>query len=228
MTDRLELVTVFATGDLVALAVAKGVLESAGIPFLSQGEGLQDLVGVGRIGGMNLVSGPVRIQVRREDAQRALEVLDEDASVTETSSVSNGLVAKASVTIDASSADVWSALITPASIKQYFFGTNLASTWKEGSPITWKGEWQGNAYEDKGVVLRFQPERLLEYTHFSPLSGLPDAPEHYHTVTIELTAEGGRTRVVLSQDNNLTEQAREHSEKNWAMMLSALKRFVEG
>jgi hypothetical protein len=32
---------------------------------------------------------------------------------------------------------------------------------------------------------------------------------------------------VLTQDNNPTEQARDHSEKNWTMMLSALKQFVE-
>jgi len=36
-----------------------------------------------------------------------------------------------------------------------------------------------------------------------------------------------RTRVTLSQDNNPTEQAREHSEKNWGMMLTALKQFLE-
>jgi hypothetical protein len=48
-----------------------------------------------------------------------------------------------------------------------------------------------------------------------PLSGLPDAPEYYHTVTAELSGEGVRTTVSLSQDNNPTEQARGHSEKNW-------------
>jgi hypothetical protein len=36
-----------------------------------------------------------------------------------------------------------------------------------------------------------------------------------------------QTRVVLTQDNNPTEQVREHYEKNWTMMLSALKQFVE-
>jgi hypothetical protein len=33
--------------------------------------------------------------------------------------------------------------------------------------------------------------------------------------------------VALSQDNNLTETAREHSEKNWTKMLAGLKQFVE-
>lgn len=89
------------------------------------------------------------------------------------------------------------------------------------------GEWQGRSYEDKGVILRFEPTRLLQYSHFSPLSGLPDTPEHYHTVTIELSDEGNRTRVSLTQDNNPSEEAREHSERNWQLMLAGLKELVE-
>jgi uncharacterized protein YndB with AHSA1/START domain len=122
---------------------------------------------------------------------------------------------------------VWRALVSPAAIKQYMFGTNVVSEWKAGSPIVWRGDWQGRSYEDKGVILRIEPERFLQYSHFSPLSGLPDTPGNYHTVTVEVTGEGGRTRVVLSQDNNLTEQAREHSEKNWGTMLAGLKKYVE-
>src|SRR5919106_6281863 len=124
--------------------------------------------------------------------------------------MSKGLVAQASVTINAPRADVWKALVTPAAIKQYMFGTNVVSDWKPRSPITWKGEWQGESYEDKGVILRVEPDRVLQYTHFSPLSGVADVPENYHTVTVELTAAGAGTRVVLTQDNNTTEQAREH------------------
>jgi hypothetical protein len=39
--------------------------------------------------------------------------------------------------------------------------------------------------------------------------------ENYHTVTIDLAPDGARTHVTLSQDNNPTEDARQHSEKNW-------------
>ena len=137
------------------------------------------------------------------------------------------LIARASVTIDAPSERVWDALVNPETIKQYMFGTNVVSDWREGSPIIWQGEWQGRAYEDKGVILQLKPGRTLQYSHFSPLSGLPDKPESYHTVTIELSDEGGQTRISLAQDNNPSEQAREHSEKNWQDMLSALKSYME-
>ena len=137
------------------------------------------------------------------------------------------LIARASVTIDAPAAEVWKALVDPDAIKQYMFGTNVATDWRQGSPITWKGEWQGKSYEDKGVLLEVEPERTLQYSHFSPLAGLPDKPENYHTVTIELSGEDHQTKVSLEQDKNATEEAREHSEKNWQMMLGGLKKYVE-
>jgi uncharacterized protein YndB with AHSA1/START domain len=139
----------------------------------------------------------------------------------------SNLIAKASVTIAASTAKVWHALTTPASIKQYMFGTEVASDWREGSPITWKGTWEGKPYEDKGVILQLKPERTLQYSHFSPASGLPDKPENYHTVTIELWSEGDATRVALSQDRNPTSAARDHAEGNWARMLQGLKKVLE-
>jgi uncharacterized protein YndB with AHSA1/START domain len=138
-----------------------------------------------------------------------------------------GLIAKASVSISAPTDKVWNALTNPDIIKQYMFGTTVISDWKEGSSIVWKGEWQGKTYEDKGVILKLKPERLIQYSHFSPLSGKPDLPENYHTVTVELVSDGASTTVLLSQDNNETEQEREHSEQNWKMMLDSLKTLLE-
>lgn len=141
--------------------------------------------------------------------------------------MNENLVAQADVTIDAPTGEVWQALISPDAIKEYMFGTTVASQWTEGSNITWKGAWQGKQYEDKGIILQLKPGRVLQYSHFSPLAGLPDKPENYHTVTIELTPEGGRTHVALSQDNNSNENAKAHSEKNWQQMLDGLKQYVE-
>ena len=136
-------------------------------------------------------------------------------------------IARAETEIAAPRADVWKALIDPTAIKQYMFGTDVESEWREGSPITWKGEWKGKAYEDKGVILSLEPEQRFQYSHFSPLAGQPDKPENYHTVTIELTADGDKTHVSLMQDKNGTEEARRHSEENWNTMLSGLKKYVE-
>lgn len=138
-----------------------------------------------------------------------------------------GFVAEASTIIDASMDRVWDALTNPEVIKQYMFGTMVVSDWKEGSSIVWKGEWQGKKYQDKGTILRLQPKRLLQYSHYSPLSGLPDTQKNYHTVTVELSSKGTQTVVSLKQDNNTTEQEREHSENNWKTMLTSLKKLLE-
>jgi uncharacterized protein YndB with AHSA1/START domain len=139
----------------------------------------------------------------------------------------NDLIAKASISIDAPRQKVWEALVNPEAIHQFMFGTHVVSDFREGSPIIWKGEWQGRPYEDKGTILKLQPWLLLQYSHFSPLSGLPDLPENYHTVTIRLSMVGDQTVVSLAQDHNANEEERMHSEENWKMMLMSLKKYVE-
>jgi uncharacterized protein YndB with AHSA1/START domain len=136
-------------------------------------------------------------------------------------------VAKASISIDSPTRKVWKALVTPELVSRYMFGATVESTWKPGDPIIWKGEWKGKPFEDKGVVIEVQPDHMLRYTHFSPLSGEPDVAENYHTVTIELSDHGRSTLVELSQDHNLTEASRAESERNWRVMLQGLKKTAE-
>lgn len=137
-------------------------------------------------------------------------------------------VARAETQIDAKPALVWDALTDPGLIEKYMFGSRVVTDWKVGSPIVWKGEYEGKAYEDKGEVVAIEPGRRLEVTHFSPLSGKDDSPENYHRLVYELEERNGVTHVSLSQDNNPTEDAAEHSRANWEKMLAGLKQVVEG
>ncbi len=139
----------------------------------------------------------------------------------------HGLIAKARVNINIPIKKVWEALVNPALIRKYMFGTTVESKWKKGSAITWKGEWEGKKYEDKGTILRIEKEKVLQYTHYSPMMGKPDLPENYHTVTIETFPYREGTSVILTQDNNVTEEEKLHSEKNWRMMLEGLKKLLE-
>ena len=138
-----------------------------------------------------------------------------------------GLIAQATTTINAPIAVVWDALTNPAMIKRFMFGTEVVSDWKAGSAIVWQGVWEGKPYQDKGVILKIEPPRVLQYSHYSPLSGDPDVPENYHTLTYELAEQGDQTRVNLSQDNNSSEEDRAHSQQMWGMMLESLKKVVE-
>ena len=60
----------------------------------------------------------------------------------------NKLVAEAETKINVPVSKVWDALTNPDQIKKYFFGTNAISDWKVGSPLEFKGEWEGKEYHD--------------------------------------------------------------------------------
>lgn len=137
------------------------------------------------------------------------------------------MIARTEITVNAAPARVWAALIDPKAIKEYYFGSDVTSDWTVGSEIVWQGEWQGKKYRDHGRILQLEPERALQYTHFSPLSGQPDLPENYHTVTITLQPSGTVTTVALTQDGNPTDESRKHSEENWATVLGGLKAYLE-
>ena len=140
----------------------------------------------------------------------------------------NKLIAKATTTINASASRVWEAIINPKLIKQYLFGAEVISDWKEGSPIIYKGTYEGKTYEDKGSVLKVEPEKLLLITHWSPLSGSPDTPENYHKVRYEVDAKNGSTQLTITQDNNSTEEEQEQNAKFWKMVLDGMKKLLEG
>lgn len=141
--------------------------------------------------------------------------------------MTDDLVARASTRIAAPADRVWHALTDPAEIRKYFFGTDVKTDWKPGSPITWSGEWQGRRYEDKGQILEARRNERLRYTHFSPLQGLEDVPGNYHTITIDLAPDGDGMRVSLEQDNNADAKTRDYSRKNWETMLEGLRKLLE-
>ncbi|MFD0750067.1 SRPBCC domain-containing protein [Mucilaginibacter calamicampi] len=135
---------------------------------------------------------------------------------------------KTSIDINAPAAEVWEALTNPAIIKQYFFGTDLNTDWKEGSPIVWTGEWQGKTYQDKGKVLQVDPGKYVKYSYWSSMSGTEDKPENYQNVSYTLTENNGVTRFELEQDNIKDEAAKQHSEQNWQTVFEKMKELVEG
>ncbi len=136
-------------------------------------------------------------------------------------------IAKQSITINAPAVKVWEALVNPVMIKQYLFGTEVQTDWKVGNPIIYKGTWEGKEYLDKGTIIDLVPGKLLLTTYWSSLSGLPDAPENYKSITYELKPEKQGTRLNITQDNNATAEEKNHSEQNWKMVLNGLKELVE-
>ena len=136
-------------------------------------------------------------------------------------------VATSTITIDAPPDRVWKVITDPQAVKEFMFGADLVTDWTVGGPIAWRGEWEGKTYEDKGTILEVEPGQKLVHTHFSPLGGEEDKPENYHTLTWTLEDKGGRTQLTLSQDNNASEDAAEHSKGMWDMLVADVKKITQ-
>ena len=140
--------------------------------------------------------------------------------------------AQVSKTVQAPVDEVWRALTTPETVRSFFMGAEVESDFTVGSPIRFKGAFKGKAYEDKGEILVAEPGKQLSFSHYSPMSGAPDAPENYHVVTYDLEPDGARTQVTLTQSNlrgGVTpsdEKQRAEFEKTWASVLDGLDKAV--
>ncbi len=137
------------------------------------------------------------------------------------------LTATKSVTIAASPRRVWQALTDPAQVRQYMWGSEVVSDWQQGSPLIYRGVWEGKPFEDKGTILEIDPPRLLRSSYFSPLSGKPDVPDNYAEVTYVLVEEAGGTKLTVTQGNVEDEAAKARSEANWGAALETMKKIIE-
>jgi uncharacterized protein YndB with AHSA1/START domain len=135
--------------------------------------------------------------------------------------------AQASIVINGTPAQVWSALTDPAKVKEYMFGTDMTAEWKVGGTITYKGEWEGKAYEDTGTILELEPNKILKNSYWSNFSGTPDVPENRMIITSLLEEVEGGTKLTIIQENNASADSAEHSGSNWKMILEKIKGIVE-
>ena len=138
------------------------------------------------------------------------------------------LMAKTTITIDAPPAKVWKTITTPALIKKYLMGTTVTTDWKEGSPITYEGEYNGKSYHDKGVIQKIEKNKLFQSTYWSSAGGKENKPENYNLVSYKLIDKDGKTHVTLTQDNVLSEKEKTHVTNNWKAVLKKLKEVAEG
>jgi uncharacterized protein YndB with AHSA1/START domain len=137
------------------------------------------------------------------------------------------LIATTSLSIYASPSAVWKALIDPEIVKKYMYGAEVYSDWEVGSPITYRGVWEGRPYEDKGTILEIKPERVLGFTYWSPLSGTDDYEDNYAHVTYHISEYDDETTLTITQDNLETEEAVVKAEENWMNVMKNIKKILE-
>lgn len=65
------LVAAFVPQDPAQQALVESILQDAGIDYVVRNAGVQNLVGIGSLGGFNFATGPIEILVRRKDLEKS-------------------------------------------------------------------------------------------------------------------------------------------------------------
>jgi uncharacterized protein YndB with AHSA1/START domain len=136
-----------------------------------------------------------------------------------------------SIHINASLNAVWEALTQPDLMKIWMSDSEIeiVTTWEVGSPIfiNVPAESYKTSFINTGVVLQFLIEHVLEYSHLSSLSRLPDETENYTLIRFTLQQDRDYTLLELNLSNFPTESHYKHIDFYWTITLEVLKRFVE-
>jgi uncharacterized protein YndB with AHSA1/START domain len=148
--------------------------------------------------------------------------------------MSKELYVNNNITINASAEKVWDLLTNPNQTKKYMFGCETVSDWKDGSPLLWKGNFNGQEMVAvKGNIIKIEPGKFLSYTTIDPNSGIEDKPENYLTVTYSLNERNGKTDLTVTQGDyskvgNGEKRYNETVEGGgWSPILTEIKKLAE-
>ena len=138
------------------------------------------------------------------------------------------LVVSKSVIVNANKDKVWNALTNPKIIKEYLFGTETITDWKIGSEIIFQGEYNGQNYRDRGVILENISNTKISYSYWSSFYGTEDKPENYSKVSYTLTDKGdNQTELTWTQKGFTDEAGYKHSESGMDEFLKSIKSVIE-
>lgn len=135
------------------------------------------------------------------------------------------------VLIHASPAQVW-ATLTTREIMTIWMGSpemeiKVVTDWKVNSPIFIHG-FHHVKFENRGLVLQYDRESKLSYSHLSDISRLPDIPENYSILEFVLTPIEDKTQLTLTITSFPTEVIRKHLEFYWRTTIIGIKKVAEG
>lgn len=149
--------------------------------------------------------------------------------------MSNPLIISNNITINASAAKIWNALVNPEETKKYMFGCEAISDWQIGSPLLWQAQHEGaNMVFVKGNIVDIEKENYLAYTTIDPNNqSIPDLPENYLTVTYTISSDQGNTVLTITQGDyaKVGDGEKRYEETlaggGWEPILIAVKKQVE-
>jgi uncharacterized protein YndB with AHSA1/START domain len=134
------------------------------------------------------------------------------------------------VHIHASPSGVWQSLTIPEQMNAWMMPDSkidILTEWKVGGPIIMRGHMNGKDFENRGIVLKFEPESALRYTHLSSISRLADRPENHSIIDFKLNPAQDQTGLELTLSNFPNQSIYKHLAFYWNVTLEVLKRLVE-
>ena len=133
------------------------------------------------------------------------------------------------IKINAPISMVWDALTNPDLMKKWMSESEIEiiTDWQVGNPFLIRGKLHGIKFENTGRVLQFEPGKLLEYSHLSSLSRLPDKPENYSVIAFSIAPSEDQTTLTLTASNFPTETIYKHVAFYWNVTPEILKRMLE-
>lgn len=119
---------------------------------------------------------------------------------------------------------VFAALTDKASTAKFWFGNEVQTDWKVGSPLTFERE--GNLVVE-GKVLECDPPRRLAYT-FRSMHEPHNGKERASRVTMELEPQRDQVKLtVIHDDFDADSKVFESIRNGWPLVLSSLKSLLE-
>ena len=136
-----------------------------------------------------------------------------------------------SITIAAPLSEVWRCVTEPNMMQDWMSDEAIEITLghQAGSPIVIRGLLHGLPFENRGTVLRFEPEQVFAYDYWSTLSRsrLADLPENRTTVRFDLSPGQDATLLAVTLSNFAEPSIGPHASLYWGGTLPILKAAVE-
>lgn len=146
--------------------------------------------------------------------------------------MSDQLIIKNEIEIDASRDKIWDLLVNPEKTQLYMYGCEVICDWKIGDEMLWRGTTDNIIYV-KGNLVEFDPQNHLAYTVIDPNGDFADIPSNYLTVSYDLSDAGEATLLRVSQgDYSKVEKGQERYQDSagaggWQSVLEKIKEIAE-
>jgi uncharacterized protein YndB with AHSA1/START domain len=125
---------------------------------------------------------------------------------------------------------LWNVLTLPKLMQQWMgepeMNLDIQTDWVVGHSFSIQG-FHHILFENKGVLLAFEPNTLLSYSSLSSVSKLVDSPENYSVIIFHLKPVDQSTELTITVSHFPTETIFKHLEFYWRTAIYQIKNKAE-